>query len=119
MAERAPHYGRLMEHLKREPCLVRGTTGVDAAHLSPLVRRGPSGPRIRKSLDRAGRSHNGWIGLVAVPLSPDLHRPTSEYPHALDRAGLEAFLERHGLTEAEVAWEVVRILAKYIAQLPE
>jgi len=116
---RAAHFARVMEHVKRQPCIVTGRVGVDAAHVAPLVRRGPADlPAALRTLDRAGPSHNGWLGLVAVPVHPDLHRPTSSDPAALHRLGYEEWLERHGLTDAEVAWAVARSLAQYIASLP-
>lgn len=116
MAERAPHFGAVMEHVKRQPCIVTGRVGVDAAHLAPLVRRGAPGPAVLRRLDRAGPSHMGALGLIAAPVVPELHRETGEL--SLHRLGYEAWLEAHGLTDAEVAWGVALSLARYIAGLP-
>jgi len=113
-SKRAAHFGAVMEHIKSRPCIVTGRRGVDAAHLSALVRRGESGPAVLRGLDRAGTSHNGWRGLIAAPLAPELHRSGPESQHEL---GYDAWLERHGLTDAEVAWGVARMLAEYVAGL--
>jgi len=99
--------------VKTRPCLVRGTMGVDVAHLSAIDVTFLGEHRIKNKL---GTSHKGRRGFMCVPLSPDLHRITGGNPMAFHKVGEANFWMQFGISYEEVAWAVALQLAEYLGR---
>ena len=94
--------------VKGLPCIITGVPGVDVAHVNATI-RAVGGPRTA-----IGTSHRGRRGYMCVPLAPHMHRQDSDYPFSWHQIGQAAFLERHGMTEADLAWLVAVQLAEFL-----
>lgn len=101
--------------VKARPCIIRGTMGVDVAHLQAIEIKHLGQHRYSSKLRR---SHKGRAGYMCVPLSPDLHRETSVNSMALHKVGEQNFFQQFRISHEEVAWFVALQLAAYLDTLP-